>query len=101
MYVEQLTEKDLKKFTKGFECSVLESKKINNNELYLQLFTTGKGPQPEMWLSDFDLKISEYYKKAEYELKMRYVFFMYKKFGKKYKEDYIQNCNIQKEDRIL
>ena len=70
--------------------------------MYLQLFTTGMGPQPEMWLSDFDLKISEYYKKAEYELRIRYVIFMCKKFGKKYKKDYIQyEKNLKEEDKIL
>ena len=59
------------------------------------------GPQPEMWLSDFDLRTSTNYRYAEKQLKTQYIHFMNKKFGKKYQEDYIENYNKQMEDNRI
>lgn len=102
MYIEKLTEKDFEEFAIFFNCGVSKVKKSNNNELYLQFFTGAMGPQPEMWLSDFDLKASTYYKYAEQQLKTKYIQFMHSKFGEKYQTDYTENYNKQvEENRII
>lgn len=102
MYIEQLTERDFDKFAIAFNCSVSNVKKSDSNQIYLQLFTGAMGPQPEMWISDFDLTTSSSYKFAEKQLKKQYVLFMNKKFGEQYHNDYTENYNKQiEEDRII
>ena len=102
MYIEQLTQQDFNKFASLFNCSVSQIKQSSNNKLYLQLFTGAMGPQPELWLSDFNLTTSSYYKFAEKQLKEQYILFMNTKFGKSYKENYTNYYNNKiKEDRIL
>ncbi len=102
MYIEQLTEKDIKEFAGLFDCGVSNLKKSNENELYIQLFTGAMGPQPEMWLSDFDLRTSTSYKWAEKQLKTRYIHFMNNKFGKEYKAKYTESYNKQvAENRMI
>ena len=102
MYIEKLTKKDFKNFASLFNCDVARVEEANNNELYLQFFTGAMGPQPEMWLSDFDLSTATNYKYAEKQLKTQYVHFMYEKFGKKYQADYMANYNQKIEaDRII
>lgn len=102
MYIEKLTEKDFEEFAVLFNCGVSKIENSTNNELYLQLFTGAMGPQPEMWLSDFDLRTSTNYTYAEKQLKTQYIHFMNKKFGKKYQVDYTENYNKQmEENRII
>ena len=102
MYIEKLTEKDFEEFAVLFNCGVSKIEKSTNNEVYLQLFTGAMGPQPEMWLSDFDLRTSTNYRYAEKQLKTQYIHFMNKKFGKKYQVDYTENYNKQmEENRII
>lgn len=102
MYIEELTLKDFEAFAKLFRCGVSEVRNVEDNEIYVQLFTGAMGPQPELRLSDFNLTTSTYYKSFEKQLKKRYIHFMHDKFGKKYQKDYTENYNIQKEeDRIL
>lgn len=101
MYIEQLTEKDFKQFANIFDCGVDNVKK-SNNEIYIRLFTGAMGPQPELWISDFDLRTSIYYRHAQKRLKKVYIQFMYDKFGEQYKQDYANNYNKQvEENRII
>lgn len=102
MYIEQLTEKDFNQFASIFNCGVDRVKKSNNNELYVRLFTGIMGPQPELWISDFDLRTSIYYRPVQKQLKKEYIQFMYDKFGEQYKQDYTNNYNKQvEENRII
>lgn len=97
MYIENLTEKDLQTYANMFKCNIAEINRTNN-EIYLKLIVDAMGPQPEIWLSDFNLITSNYYKEFEKELKKQYVLFLNKKFGKKYKKDYIENYKKLCED---
>jgi len=102
MYIEQLTKIDFDKFASLFNSSVSSIKNSKSDEIYLQLFTGAMGPQPEMWITDFDLTTSMYYKFAEKQLKTQYILFMNEKFGKQYQDDYTENFNKQiEEDRII
>lgn len=102
MYIEQLTENDFKKFADIFDCGIAKIKTTENNGVYLQLFTEAMGPQPEVWLFDFNLTTSTYYKFAEKELKTQYIHFMHDKFGEKYQQDYTENYNKKTEkERII
>lgn len=101
MYIEKLSEEDIEKFASLFDSSVSKVENLEDKELYLQLFTGKMGPQPEMWLSDFDLRTSIYYKDAEKRLKSEYIHFMNDKFDGYY-ADYTANYNMRvEEDRII
>lgn len=56
-------------------------KNVEDNEIYVQLFTEAIGPQSKLRLSDFNLTTSIYYKSFEKQLKKRYIHFMHDKFG--------------------
>lgn len=101
MYIENLEMQDFENFAKLFNCSVSKVDK-NKTEVYIQLFTGAMGPQPEMWISDFELKTSVYYKDFEKKLQTEYILLMKEKFGKKYQEDYTKHYNKKiEEERII
>ena len=60
MFIERLENKDFESFGEKFNCRVSKTERIENG-IYLQLFTGYMGSQPEMCISDFDLRTSEYF----------------------------------------
>lgn len=100
MFVEKLTDKNLKDFAEKFNCSLTTILKYNNDDMiiYLKLFNGSYGPQPEMTLSDFDCRLNDYYSFANEKIKTDWIKFLYEKFGEEYKTKLIDFTTNQIEE---
>lgn len=100
MFVERLTNNDLKDFAEQYGCSLTSIMKIHDSDMTicLRLFNGSYGSQLEVKLTDFDCRLNDYYGFANGKIKTDWVKFLYEKFGEDYKTKFIDFSIMQIEE---
>ena len=90
MFVERLENRDYVSFAEKFSCCLCNVEKANGNknEMHVVLMSETYGPLPEFWLSDFDCKVSDFYKAYERDIKNVWIRTLSQKFGSEYVDAY-------------